>query len=1003
MNKMKNKDVNPLLKSIEARLGGREIKWDEQDIAQNPAGYSLLSKLIHDTSNDTFNNDGSLNNTTPNLDYLLGMASEKAQDIDDNEAIMQLLPDLVRAAQILISYTLSPAFILKPELMYYPPENLFTQTIGKQMVDEVKHYMNVHCSLDGKLFDIMYKILFTKGAYAVAVIPEASLDELINPELAKESFSQQLAKQDIRVVNEALDTYMRPCYGFSGKATKPKSSSKNKVNLSIESYHLDQIEIGHGNTGNHTVKHKDTAMSQESLTDTRIFMQNDIHFDLPKEVIQAHRDSDKIEKLGLSKEGRWTINLIDKQQKSVDTLIEFTDDLSLIRQGSLRKDLYSEQVNRKLGLSRESFQDSENFDDTDRSLLTKLFKSMDRYLETNNQDSNQLKVLKSGNQTLRKDLNEPLILEYPIEAIAPIFKPGSPSEHVGYLALHDEEGAPLSKVKPVNYYRDLTNQFNTRNNSSRMASSLIQQGRQMFEGLSGMLDESRQLEILSRIHGNAIIKEILERLRQGESGKNLDIGDATEAFRIMYYRALRGQRTRILFIPKEIMTYMAHGYDNKGMGKSMIDNMKVLLSLRIQYMLAQIRAGIMNSIPETVATVKIDEKDPDPSKTLKIASALMLKSRQNAGLLVGTSNVQTIEDRINQSNIRIAIESDHPKVPNIGHDISRNTADIPTPDNDTGDLINRLVSMGTFLPPELIDNSYGVDFAREIIQQNFLVGLVVTQIQSKQNPFFTDFVKKVILASPSLRKNLKKVVSGNREDLLGFIKEAADEEIDIKNFNKKELDIIDNYIVDKFIKGILVMLPEVTDDNEDAKAEEITKREARIDKVIENLFSADALPAEIAGEETGALIESYGKTIKADMMRNFLIETGYGSEVLDYLTMTDKGEQTFERNKELREIQIRALKAVAEYFQEGKNIAKSVEAVLGANEVKPAEGGGYSGGNDYGSNEDSSEGDGGDMDFGMGDDEPGWDEPSGEEDPSTTSEEKDGNKGATEEKDGAAD
>ena len=51
--------------------------------------------------------------------------------------------------------------------------------------------------------------------------------------------------------------------------------------------------------------------------------------------------------------------------------------------------------------------------------------------------------------------------------------------------------------------------------------------------------------------------------------------------------------------------------------------------------------------------------------------------------MVGASNVQTIEDRINQSNIRLAIESDHPKVPNIGHDITRNTADIPAPDNDT--------------------------------------------------------------------------------------------------------------------------------------------------------------------------------------------------------------------------------------------------------------------------------------------------------------------------------
>ena len=59
------------------------------------------------------------------------------------------------------------------------------------------------------------------------------------------------------------------------------------------------------------------------------------------------------------------------------------------------------------------------------------------------------------------------------------------------------------------------------------------------------------------------------------------------------------------------------------MGRSLIDNMKVLLSLRIQFMLAQVRAGIANSIPETVATVRIDEKDPDPKKTIQMHKHLL--------------------------------------------------------------------------------------------------------------------------------------------------------------------------------------------------------------------------------------------------------------------------------------------------------------------------------------------------------------------------------------------
>ena len=54
-----------------------------------------------------------------------------------------------------------------------------------------------------------------------------------------------------------------------------------------------------------------------------------------------------------------------------------------------------------------------------------------------------------------------------------------------------------------------------------------------------------------------LLKRLSKEHVKVNNGKNLDIGDSTEAFRIMFYRALAGQRTRVLFMPKDIMTYMA--------------------------------------------------------------------------------------------------------------------------------------------------------------------------------------------------------------------------------------------------------------------------------------------------------------------------------------------------------------------------------------------------------------------------------------------------------------
>lgn len=961
---MSGKNDNALLNTLNEHLKGKPVKLDEKDIKRNPASYSLFSKLIRSRNEESFKNNGQLTDTTPSLDYLLGMASDKAQDIDDNEAIMQLLPDLQRAAQILISYVLSPTYITSgQELQYLPPPGLFTQNSGVQMVDRIKNYMATGFNLDGRLYDIMYKILFTKGAYCVAVIPESSLDELINPEVAKESFSVQSSKQSIKEIDKQLDDYMRPCIGFAGKKTETK---KNFHSLSTESYSINfnSVEVTSGNTdGSSPILYQTnnpTASNSvvNQLVDTRIKVGDKIEYEFPKEIfdIDGAKKDKKDTEITLSKEGRWTVNL---NGSGDETFIEYTDDLNMVRLGHIRKEATDKRIKGTLGLSRESYIDRSNA--SDRQILDKVFKNIDSFVNSGYGDDNNLKVLKNNRQTYRKDLNEPLVIEYPVESIIPIYKPGTPSEHVGYLVLHDEEGAPLSKVKPVNYYRDLSNTFNSRTSGSRMASSLIQQGREMFDGMNSMIDEARQIEMLSRIHGNAIIKEIIERTRQGEYGKNLDIGDSTEAFRIMFYRALAGQRTRVLFMPKDIMTYMAQDFDNKGMGRSLIDNMKVLLSLRIQFMLAQVRAGIANSIPETVATVRIDEKDPDPKKTIQIAQALTLKTRLTAGLMVGASNVQTIEDRINQSNIRLAIESDHPKVPNIGHDITRNTADIPAPDNDTAELINRLVQMGTFLPPELVDNSYGVDFAREVLQQNFLVGMVVKQIQTKQNPYFTEFVKKLILASPTLRVELKETVKSNLNDILDVLNEASDDKIDKDALSHDSLRTIIEYITDKFIAGLVVKLPEKANDNDEMINDQISKMEARIDKTLDYIYSSESLPTDVLGEEATNFIEQYRGLIKAEIMRNFLIESGFGTEVMDFITVSDDGVQTYEKNASMRDFAIKTIKNMMDMFEKSKNIVKSTEGFMEGNDLKPSE---DSGGYDSGDNGDSSDEDGGD-DFGF--------------------------------------
>ena len=921
---------NQLLKNIALQLKNKSSAkdLDESDIKGNPAVYALLSKLNSSRQEESFKNNGDLSNTTPDLDYMLGISSEKAQEIDDNETIMQLLPDMERAAQILCSYILSPKYLMKPELQFRPPKNLFPQNTITIITDEIKKYFKKHHDIEGKLYKILYDILFLKGACITAVIPEAALDEIINSDLveqSKESYSIRLSQESLSHVEQLLLNSNRPSRGFLGQPNYQENHPKQFTRKPMVSH--ESVEVHFGNTDD---GFEPRVSKSTEYYNTSIRVPENIEFELPKEYAKTHKDAaDKT--IEISEEGVWNIKF---DSAKLDTLVEVSDDLSILRQSFIRKEMLSQESARAAGiptgfkptsLERETF--------SDRNIIDKIFRKIDD-INSYNTDVLELKKLKNDNQTARENLDEPIFITYPVEAVIPIFKPGAPSEHVGYLALHDEEGNPLSKAKPVNYYRELANGYNSRMTVNTMASSLIQQGKTMFEGFSNKLDEARQLEMLSRIHSNAIIKDILDRLKNGLYGKNLDVGDSAEVSRIMFYRALRGQRTRVLFVPKEVMSYMAFDYDNRGFGISLLDNMKVLISLRIQFMLAQLRAGIMNSIPETLVTLRIDEKDQDPRKTIQIANVMALQSRSNSGLIIGASNVQTIEDRVNQSNIRMAIESDNPKIPQIGHDVTKTTADIPTPDNEVAEGIKRDTIMGTGLTPDMVDNSLSTEFAANVLQGNFITSLIAFQKQDRFNPLLTDFVRKTISVSPYLHKRLREIIRDNLEEIIENIKEASgDKTLSVKGLASSAIEVLIDGIIDKFISAFEVNLPAPPNDNHESKAEQLQQYEERVDKAIEFVISQDVIPESLVSEDGESMVEQYAKIVKGDLLRDWMLENNYMPEIMNYITVSDDGVQTYEKNKAIRDLTIKTVKAMTEFFKEGKNIADSTSAVLKANDM----------------------------------------------------------------------
>ena len=135
---------------------------------------ALVSKLRESTTPSDAN---------PTSSNLPNIAAATSKSITNNEDILKLFPDTNLAIQIVTSSILSPNDMLTANVLTYNLANdlKIPGEVKQLLTDTVKKHIDEHYDLNDKLNTIIKEGMFTKGAYIEAVIPEATLDDLINP------------------------------------------------------------------------------------------------------------------------------------------------------------------------------------------------------------------------------------------------------------------------------------------------------------------------------------------------------------------------------------------------------------------------------------------------------------------------------------------------------------------------------------------------------------------------------------------------------------------------------------------------------------------------------------------------------------------------------------------------------------------------------------------------------------------------------------------------------
>lgn len=871
---MPAKTISEMISAIRNREGIPAI-----NLLRDPVSASVISKLVTDNRNlPEFDSEGNRRIVTPDIGAFNNISNKKIQDINDTDTVMQMLPDLELAEQILVSSILSPKELTTTELTYIPPKNILPSSLANSISAAIKDYFDVNYKIESLMAPMLEDILFNTGSYVTVIIPENAIDELIN--------NQQ------RISTESLDKVFNnngqlPNIGLLGNKTGKKPSVKNLL-YSLEGY------------------------------DKKYRNSDDNQLTFSKESFSAWIEDNKTFKTSTNKKDEIKVSLDDYTDGEM--YLSVTDNFSVLSlpklEERMRKDAVSNLIN-KVSYSEES---GKNDSLTDMQVEDLIFKRI-------NYPGKTIVDVKAEDQGYRKSVGNPLTMHLPSESVIPVYVPGDPSNHIGYFVLLDDLGNPISKESNVDYFDQLGDM--TSYNRKCLGSKLLDQSKYNWEGAADPMNRQRY-DMAARAYGSIIERELIPRLKNGIFGKSLDLKGTDEIYRIMLSRALAQQQTQLLFMPTDIVVYMAFKYNDDGIGYSLLDKLKIVNSLRISLMLANTRTAIMNSIPRTKVDITLDEDDPDVMKRREeiVNEIMLLRSNGNNSIPLGVLNPADIATWASQANVEFQFNGAK-DMPNMNIDMSEFNTTYPTPDTELEDSLRRRSIMGVGLSPEIVDQSSDVDFATTLVQSNLFMMRRVTKYQHQFIPFLTDYVRKIAKATPSLIIDLENILLPSIDKIIKYLLPNKE----INSVSDKDKALIVKKVINAYLDNFEVSLPkpEVLSIN-NLKETFSTYRDA-LEEAINYYLSSDVIQSELVGD-LGDSAETIKQVVMAKYLREWMTNNGYLPELNDLITTDEDGLPVYDVYEDAADYTAKITKSIAKAIQAAKPTKETGNAFVESNDVE---------------------------------------------------------------------
>lgn len=886
-------------------------------IVKNVEVAAMVSKLIRPREQPVFNITDPNTAVSAANNGMDQISKTTMSRIEDNENTFKLFPDIELAAQILISSIVSPKDMISCELIYKTNESNFPPELTAQLLDVVKKEIEGEYELKDDAPTILRDALFKTGSYIKAIIPEAAVDQLINQNrtIATESLVETKLFKDSSL-NEISNI------GILGDpSSKPSSGVKRLIGESI----LDQLHRPY---------------------QSKLYLDEKFNSDID--------------------EYKETINIASFKQSIVDN-IQITDNFQFLKMPRLLETMSQQRLS---ALVNDPFKKAsrriaiESFDNQQKTKITPKELGLDIY-KSKSGEYTPFVPISTPDGLVRRSVGKPLVLHIPSESTIPVYIPGTPSKHVGYFIIIDADGNPvtLDSTRYTNG-QGLNGMLRTDQATASMAGLLTDKARSNLSGheVTPILDR------MSEIYTDIVENDLLTRLSKGIYNKKLQLARNKEVYRIMLARALQNHFTQLIYVPSDYITYFAFDYHRNGVGKSYLDDLANITSLRAMVMFSKVMAKVKSSIATTAVHVELDPREVDPVKTIEMAKHFVARARQQY-FPHGLNRVSDLTDWIQAAGIEITF-SGHPKLPTTKFNFESKNIDHVEPDDTLDETFRHQTYMHFGLSPETVDSAAKADFATTIEHNSVLFSRRVMILSGIFSRHLSDFTQKVVRHDQSIHSKLIDILNSGKSAL---VSRMSDEEK--TNFESNPIEFT-NYLLDVFIESIIVDLPKPDTTHNESLKESFTTQEELVDNGLKYIFSQEILPKDLVGDVADH-VDALRGAWKGYIMRKWMAESNYLPGLFDITERDEEGKpmsDLLEITKSYSEALMINITSFIKKLEVSRAAANQDLAALDV-DSSGGSGGSYDSGSDAGDNDMGGGGDDFGMDLGGTEEEPTAEEP----------------------------